>query len=60
MPNENSTDESADEKKKQSKANMQGKDHNLLHYRGTYMTPPYSDKMSRERESGGGITRRRE
>lgn len=38
--------------KKQSKTNMQGEDHYLLHYRGTYMAPPYSDKMSREREWG--------
>lgn len=49
MLNENSTDETADEMKKQSKTNMQGEDHYLLHYRGTYITPPYSDKMSRER-----------
>lgn len=50
--NENSTDETADEMKIQSKANMQGEDHYLLLYRGTYLTPPYSDKMSREREWG--------
>lgn len=40
----------ADEMRMQSKANVQGKDLYLLHYRGTNMTPPYSDKMSRERE----------
>lgn len=38
--------------KMQSKADMQGEDHYLLHYsRGTYLTPPYSDKI-RERERG--------
>lgn len=37
-----------DEMQMQSKANMQGKDSYLLHYRGTYITPPYSDKMSSE------------
>lgn len=40
----------ADEMQMQSKANVQGEDLYLLHYRGTNMTPPYSDKMSRERE----------
>lgn len=37
----------------QSKANMLGEDNYLLHYRGTYLTPPYSDKMSRERVGVG-------
>lgn len=43
-------DMKVDEMQMQSQANMQGKDSYLLHYRGTYITPPYSDKMSRERE----------
>lgn len=32
---------------------MLGEDNYLLHYRGTNMTPPYSDKMSRERVGVG-------
>lgn len=45
-------EDTAGETQMQSKPNVQAKDHYLLHYRGPYMAPPYSDKMSRER---GGV-----